>query len=364
MKNKFIFMTSAVCMGLLLSFSEILVRAEASDGEEYITISVDATDDNAGLMYALDTDDPEAFTSNNEFVVPAGTSHTIYVKDSAGNITSQNYDTRKETSVSVDTEDESDSDNRYSSSKYEYLTDTPVELGEGSIHDKTTTDGSDTAEKVFYTITTAEGDTFYLVMDQNRGSDNVYLLNQVTNSELKSLAVDDTGIQQEKENEQNLLEQLKTDETVDMEEAAEKDTSSQKGALAKVLVLAAIGAGGYYYFKVYRKKKNTELDVADAMDMDDFEAEDDDEIFFDEEYSEEEKERYLQELIESDDVYEDEIVSEEAVIENSNPDDAISDSEVLIEQNTLEENSGIEEQGFLEEPTDYDPELDGEEEEE
>ena len=63
----------------------------ASDGQEYITISVDAVDENGNLKYALDTDDPSAFTDSNEFVVPAGTSHTIYVKDDAGNVSSQTY---------------------------------------------------------------------------------------------------------------------------------------------------------------------------------------------------------------------------------------------------------------------------------
>lgn len=65
--------------------------AYASDGQEYITISVDAEDNNGNLLYALDTDDPGSFSPSNEFSVPAGTNHTIYVKDSAGNITAQEY---------------------------------------------------------------------------------------------------------------------------------------------------------------------------------------------------------------------------------------------------------------------------------
>ena len=63
----------------------------ASDGEEYVTITVHASDDNEGITYALDSDDPGSFGPSNMFTVPAGTSHTIYVKDAAGNITSQVY---------------------------------------------------------------------------------------------------------------------------------------------------------------------------------------------------------------------------------------------------------------------------------
>ena len=67
------------------------VYVYASTGEGYITISVDASDNNGSLLYALDTDDPSAFGTSNEFSVPAGTDHTIYVKDAAGNITSQEF---------------------------------------------------------------------------------------------------------------------------------------------------------------------------------------------------------------------------------------------------------------------------------
>ena len=64
----------------------------ASDGEEYITITVQASDDNEGITYALDNDDPGSFGPSNMFTIPAGTSHTIYVRDAAGNITSQVYE--------------------------------------------------------------------------------------------------------------------------------------------------------------------------------------------------------------------------------------------------------------------------------
>ncbi|MCL1975899.1 MAG: DUF4366 domain-containing protein [Firmicutes bacterium] len=39
------------------------------------------------------------------------------------------------------------------------------------------TDGDD---KEFYTISTADGDVFYLIIDRQRNSQNVYFLNAVT----------------------------------------------------------------------------------------------------------------------------------------------------------------------------------------
>ena len=50
---------------LLHSISSAELKVCASDEQEYITISVDATDENGNLLYAIDTDDPSAFTSSN-----------------------------------------------------------------------------------------------------------------------------------------------------------------------------------------------------------------------------------------------------------------------------------------------------------
>lgn len=347
MKDKLVYLISAAFVSILSSFLLSPICVEASDGEEYITIAVDALDDNSGLMYALDTDDPGAFTSNNEFRVLAGTSHTIYVKDSAGNITSQTYDVADTKEPQNTTVVGSTSDDNKKSKYYEYLTDSaPAENGEGTVYDKMVTDGSSEAEKVFYTITTAEGDVFYLVLDQGQGADNVYLLNQVTNTELQSLAVDDKGIKEEKANEANLLQALQDEselETTELEDKNKKDA----GTLTPLILLAVVGAGGFYYFKVYRKKKTVEMDLSDARDLDDFEAEDDDddEIVFDDEYTDEEKEEFLNNLVEEDDDYFDD--SEEL-------------EEAEVEESIIEESP--EEATFFGEEIEYDPELDGEEE--
>ena len=47
---------------------------------------------------------------------------------------------------------------------------------------------SDSDDKEFYTITTPAGNVFYLVVDGARGSENVYFLNAVTESDLMALA--------------------------------------------------------------------------------------------------------------------------------------------------------------------------------
>lgn len=294
------------------------LQVYASEGEEYITISVDAVDDNGNLKYALDTDDPSAFTDSNEFTVPAGTSHTIYVKDVAGNITSQTYSPEKEEDMSTyptaDDEQKINIDLELGQSNdvpeedfsdYEYLADDPVEPGTGTVAEKIKTDGSDNAEKVFYTFTTKEGEVLYLVIDQGQSSDNVYLLDTVSASDLQVLAVDGNSSKQEEED--NLLsalaleeEPLETEETDNEPSAA---STSGKNAII-ILALAAVGGVAYYYLKVYKNKKDETMDALDAMDMDEFEPEEEEEIDFD--IDDAEKEKYLEALINEDENTDDE----------------------------------------------------------
>ncbi len=288
----------------------------ASDGEEYITISVDAVDENGNLKYALDTDDPAAFTDSNEFVVLAGTSHTIYVKDAAGNISSQKYLPENENeSQYVSNTEIAEDEHRInidleiggdSSSQKEYeITDNPVEPGSASVSSKIKTDGSDDAEKVFYTFSTKEGETLYLVIDQSQGSDNVYLLDTVSLGDLKVLA-DGQPSSYESDNESkedNLLSALTVadDESTggEEEQVTKKAGGTSKSNAVIILIVAAVGGGAYYYLKVYKNKKDEAMDVMDAMDLDEFEPEEEEEeLDFD--YDDDEKEKYLADMIKED----------------------------------------------------------------
>lgn len=285
----------------------------ASDGE-YITISVDATDDNGNLKYALDTDDPAAFTDSNEFTILAGTSHTIYVKDTAGNITSQTYTPSSDVSYVADvSQDLQENEQRINIdleikrqsnkdapdySDYEYLTDEPVEPGTGTVAEKIKTDASEDSERIFYTITTKEGEVLYLIIDQGQSADNVYLLDTVSADDLLALSDGASGKSAESEKEDNLFAALSKE--ADTEENEEKSNSSN-GNLLIVVFVVIFGGGVYYYFKVYKNKKDEAMDVMDAMDMEDFEAEEGEEEEADFSYDDEEKEKYLEELISDDD---------------------------------------------------------------
>lgn len=327
----------------------------ASDGEEYVTITVQASDDNEGITYALDSDDPGSFGPSNIFTVPAGTSHTIYVKDAAGNITSQIYEPEPEESgqAQPDTETtetetvkgsyyptEENSTEEYSPEDYTYTyssstsddgqtididlelkkaenadkdekpyelkRDAPAEQGEGTVYSKTFLDGTDSSEQVFYSMTTAEGDVFYLLVDQGQESNNVYLLNQVNNQDLVALAVDgEGGAASRDDQDDSLLKALSSGNGND-ESSPENSKKAEKGGINKssiILLLLIAAAGGFYYYqKVYKAKKEQEMDAMEAPDMDQFSAEpdtgEDDDFEFG--YGDDDADQYLADLMAQD----------------------------------------------------------------
>lgn len=276
----------------LIILHPIKVHAGGEDAR-YVWISVDATDDNSGLTYALDTTDPEAFGPTSRFQVLEGTSHTIYVKDIAGNITSQEY-----SAISVDRTDNTDTGDINldievgNENLPEYVPGTFGKgEGTGTLMEETQTDGSPDSDKLFYTVESQDGSTFYLVVDHTDQEDNVYFLDQVRLNDLQSLAVEGgQNLNQKTENtdaadgNNSLLGQLsgeKKDVIDDVMNNQNTKSSSKKngsvGFVPVVIVLLFTGVyGAYYYFRIYTRKKDEALDLQDAHDMEDFEGEYDD----------------------------------------------------------------------------------------
>ena len=175
-------------------------------------------------------------------------------------------------------------------------TDTPTQSnpltpnGQGTMLDH----ADDEDGKEFFTVTTADGNTFYLVIDRQRGSENVYFLNTVTEADLLALAEKDEaqegGITAIPTPEPvcTCVEQctpgaVKTDCPVcalSMKDCTGKasagnpePTPSQEpnkpddsgGSTWIVIALAVLAVGGVgYYLKIYKPKH--ELDDADDFD--------------------------------------------------------------------------------------------------
>jgi len=129
--------------------------------------------------------------------------------------------------------------------------------------------------KEFFTITTPDENIFYLIIDRQRESENVYFLNAVTEEDLAALAQKKSGTSGESAvptpapTPQPEPEPIPTPEP-EPEQPAEKGNG---GALIFILLAAAAAGGAGYYFKILKPKQQAQ--EPDEFDEDDMEFEDD-----------------------------------------------------------------------------------------
>lgn len=117
--------------------------------------------------------------------------------------------------------------------------------GQGTVLDN----ANDDEGKEFFTITTADEAVFYLVIDRQKSTENVYFLNAVTVADLMALA----------ENTEGAATVAPTPEPEpDPEPTPEPDPEPEKkagaGPLLLVLAVVAVGGGAGWYFRIYRPK--------------------------------------------------------------------------------------------------------------
>ena len=121
--------------------------------------------------------------------------------------------------------------------------------GNGEVVDHITKDSS----KEFYTIRTANNNTFYLVVDKAQNTQNVYMLSTIDETE-PSVVIPET--------EQPPEEKPK-------EEEPQKDGS--KNMMGVIGLVALLGLGGFYFLKIRSKKETEEapsenLEIGDGLE--------------------------------------------------------------------------------------------------
>ena len=139
--------------------------------------------------------------------------------------------------------------------------------GTGTVVDNAT-DGDG---KEFYTIQTPDEHVFFLIIDKQRTSENVYFLDAVTEKDLLSLAQGEKEPETlEPEPEPTPTPPEQTDKTEPAPEPEPTKGNSPVGTILLVLAVALIGGGAGWYFKIYRPKHQApDLDEEEM----DFEAE-------------------------------------------------------------------------------------------
>jgi len=135
--------------------------------------------------------------------------------------------------------------------------------GNGEVKD----DITDSSSKEFLTVTTKNNNTFYIVIDRSATSQNVYMLSQIDEKDLAEFLDKDstaTVVTPQTDSSQVVLDENKDTDDVEKDTTIknEKETASRSnmGAMAAILILALGGVGAYYYFKIYKPKKEAEED--------------------------------------------------------------------------------------------------------
>ena len=123
--------------------------------------------------------------------------------------------------------------------------------GTGTVIDHVTDDNG----KEFYTIKAEDGAVFYLVIDRQRNSENVYFLNAVTEDDLMSLAKPGNG------KSESAVPAPPSKETPSPEPSPEPSPTPSSGAggmgngsVIFIIIAVVVVGGAAYYFKVHRPK--------------------------------------------------------------------------------------------------------------
>lgn len=157
--------------------------------------------------------------------------------------------------------------------------------GNGEVKDDITDDSS----KEFLTITTKNNNTFYIVIDRSTTSQNVHMLSQIDENDLKEFLDKEDTSAVETPTPSVVLDEKEITAEGDKETTAEPEKEATPktnvGAIAAILVLALGGIAGYYYFKIYKPKKDAEenfeeegLETSDGLEtMNDDEEENEEE---------------------------------------------------------------------------------------
>lgn len=148
--------------------------------------------------------------------------------------------------------------------------------GQATVVDEATdSDGKD-----FYTFTTPAGNVFYLIIDHQRDSDNVYFLNAVTEDDLFALAESSGSSGSSSIPTTDPVPQTDTEPTTDPDPEPAETTSGNGTMIFIVVAIIALGGAGYY-IKILRPKQQA---AAMGDDDDDFEdGNDDEEMEFEDE---------------------------------------------------------------------------------
>lgn len=125
--------------------------------------------------------------------------------------------------------------------------------GNGQLLDDITDDET----KQFLTVQTKNGNTFFMVIDRSRNSENVYMLSLVDEYDLAEFLEEETEPMAE-EKPAVVIEEPQPEPVAEEPQTEPEKAGMNMGAVLTILVLGAGVVGGYYYFKILKPKRDEE----------------------------------------------------------------------------------------------------------
>lgn len=125
--------------------------------------------------------------------------------------------------------------------------------GNGQLLDDITDDET----KQFLTVQTKNGNTFFMVIDRSRNSENVYMLSLVDEYDLAEFLEEETEPMAE-EKPAVVIEEPQPEPVAEEPQTEPEKAGMNMGAVLTILVLGAGVVGGYYYFKILKPKREEE----------------------------------------------------------------------------------------------------------
>jgi hypothetical protein len=144
--------------------------------------------------------------------------------------------------------------------------------------------GAQADEKQFITVTTKNGNYFYIIIDRTGSKENVYFLNLVDEYDLLALLEDEKA---DKLATPPGTSTVTPNETPGQSEPPGETPAPQPknntiGLLIMTLIIAAVGGGAFYYFKVLKPKQGGNKKGVVKSELDEFAFDpDDDDLFND-----------------------------------------------------------------------------------
>ena len=138
--------------------------------------------------------------------------------------------------------------------------------GNGEVEDNIVDDPG----KEFFTVKTKDGNTFFLVIDRARTSENVYMLSMIDEYDLQEFLDDEErNGKQEEETPAVVLPETQAEPEPEVEIEEEEEPSGNMNQILLLVFVAALGgAGAFFYFYIYKPKPKEDTPKSENMETD------------------------------------------------------------------------------------------------